>query len=75
MFEAMTLVRLPKGVAETEEEARSFQAHMSEQLAVEALPVAWNGRGYLRLSAQVYNAPAEYDRFAKGISSLLGRSN
>ncbi len=75
MFEAMTLVRLPKGVAETEEEARSLQAHMSEQLAVEALPVAWNGRGYLRLSAQVYNAPAEYDRFARGISTMLGRSN
>ncbi len=70
MFEAMTLVRLPKGVAENDEEARALQARMAEELAVEASPVAWNGRGYLRLSAQVYNAPAEYDSLAKGISGL-----
>ncbi len=71
MFEAMTLVRLPKGVAETDEEARTFQARIADRLGVEALPVAWNGGGYLRLSAQVYNAPAEYDRLAKGIPGLL----
>jgi len=70
MFEAMTLVRLPKGVAENDEEARALQARMAEELAVEASPVAWNGRGYMRLSAQAYNAPAEYDRLAKGISKL-----
>ncbi len=70
MFEAMTLVRLPKGVAENDEDARALQARMAEELAAEAAPVAWNGRGYLRLSAQVYNAPAEYDRLAEGISNL-----
>ncbi len=71
MFEAMTLVRLPKGVAETDEEARTLQARIADQLGVEACPIAWNGCGYLRLSAQVYNAPADYDRLAKGMPSIL----
>jgi isopenicillin-N epimerase len=39
---------------------------------VEAAPISWNGRGYLRLSAQVYNAPAEYDKLSEGIPDLLG---
>lgn len=72
VFEAMTLVRLPEKVVETEKQARALDARISDELAVEALPLAWNGHGYLRLSAQVYNAPAEYERFAKGLSPLLG---
>ncbi len=71
MFEAMTLVRLPKGVAETDEEARTLQAQIADTLNVETSPVAWNRSGYLRISAQVYNARAEYDRLAKGIPALL----
>ena len=62
-------------MSETEEEARSLQARISEQLAVETIPVAWNGQGYLRLSAQVYNSPEEYQRLAQGLPSLKsGRS-
>ncbi len=72
VFEAMTLVRLPEKVVDTERQARALDARISEELGVEALPEAWNGRGYLRLSAQVYNAPAEYERFAKGLARLLG---
>ncbi len=72
MFEAMTLVRLPPGNVRTDEEARILQARLANMLGVEAAPISWNGRGYLRLSAQVYNAPAEYDKLAEGISDLLG---
>jgi len=72
MFEAMTLVRLPQGAVRTDEEARTLQARLANMLGVETSPVSWNGMGYLRLSAQVYNAPAEYDRLAEGISDLLG---
>ena len=72
MFEAMTLVRLPPGNVRTDEEARILQARLANMLGVEAAPISWNGRGYLRLSAQVYNAPAEYDKLAEGIADLLG---
>ena len=71
LFEAMTLVQLPEGVADTEEKARALQARFGEELRIEAVPIAWNGRGYLRLSAQVYNAPGEYDRLAEGLPRIL----
>jgi isopenicillin-N epimerase len=31
----------------------------------------WNGQTLLRISANIYNAPAEYDRLAAGIRSVL----
>jgi len=71
LFEAMTLVQLPEGVADTEEKARALQARFGEELRIEAVPIAWNGHGYLRLSAQVYNAPGEYDRLAEGLPRIL----
>ena len=72
MFEAMTLVRLPPGSVGTDDEARILQARLANLLGIEALPVAWNGKGYFRLSAQVYNAPSEYDRLAEAAADLLG---
>jgi len=72
MFEAMTLVRLPIGMVRTDEEARVLQARLANLLGIETAPISWNGKGYLRLSAQVYNSPAEYDKLAAGISDLLG---
>ncbi len=71
VFEAMSLVRLPSNVANTEEEARNLHARISEELAIETAPVAWNGKGYVRLSAQVYNAPAEYQRLAEGLPGVI----
>jgi isopenicillin-N epimerase len=71
MFEAMTLLRLPSGSVATDEEARLLQARLANVFGVESCPVAWNGKGYLRLSAQVYNAAGEYDRLARGVSQLL----
>jgi isopenicillin-N epimerase len=71
LFDAMTLVQLPEGVADTEEKARALQARFGEELQIEAVPIAWNGHGYLRLSAQVYNAPGEYDQLAEGLPRAL----
>ncbi len=71
LFEAMTLVRLPEGVVATEEDARALQILIAKKLNTETSPIAWNGSGYLRLSAQVYNAPAEYERLAAGLPHLL----
>ncbi len=73
LFEAMTLVRLPHGVATTDDEARSLQMQIAEQLSIEALPLAWNNHGYLRLSAQVYNSPADFARLSKGLPNVLSR--
>ncbi len=71
MFEAMSLVRLPDGKVRSDDDARALQARIANTLGVETAPIAWNGGGYLRLSAQVYNSPSDYDRLAEGIPELL----
>jgi len=75
LVEAMTLVALPEGFAETEDEAVALRLRIAEELGVEALTLAWNGRGYVRLSAQVYNAPSDYERLADGLPGLLARTS
>ena len=75
LVEAMTLGALPPGVAETEDAAVALRLRIADELGIEALPLAWNGRGYLRLSAQVYNAPADYERLAEGLPGLLARTS
>jgi isopenicillin-N epimerase len=68
---SMRIVPLPQGVADTDAGARALYAHIATALDSEVAVVRWSGRGYLRLSAQVYNAPTEYDRLAHGLASLL----
>jgi isopenicillin-N epimerase len=69
---SMRLVPLPRGVATTEEQAAALYASIAERIGAEVAVIAWSGRGWLRLSAQVYNSPAEYERLAIGLSDLLG---
>jgi isopenicillin-N epimerase len=73
MFDAMTLVRLPKGHVKNDDDARVLQARLAK-LGLEASPTSLNGNGYLRLSAQVYNAPDEYDRLASVVPDLFRTS-
>ena len=40
-------------------------------LGVEIGDRCWNGRGAIRLSAQVYNQPSDYERLAIGVRDLL----
>jgi isopenicillin-N epimerase len=53
------------------DDPRDLQAEISDRLGVEVAVPKWNGRNLLRLSANVYNAPAEYDRLAAAIRSVL----
>lgn len=71
LFEAMRLVPLPEGVAMTEEDARTLTRGIAAELRTEVSVIPWNGRGYLRLSAHVYNAPVEYERLAEGLPGLI----
>ncbi len=75
LVESMTLVALPAGFAQTDDAAVALRLRIADELGIEALTVAWNGRGYLRLSAQVYNAPADYERLAEGLPGLLARTS
>ncbi|MGK5678724.1 aminotransferase class V-fold PLP-dependent enzyme [Actinoplanes sp. URMC 104] len=68
---AMRVVPLPSGLATTPPEAKELRQHIADKLAVETAVNAWGGRGLLRLSAQVYNRPDEYDRLAERLPQLL----
>jgi isopenicillin-N epimerase len=67
----MRVVPLPAGLATTQAEAQALRLHIAEKMAAETAVNAWGGRGLLRLSAQVYNRPEEYDRFAERLPQLL----
>ncbi|ACU74418.1 aminotransferase class V [Catenulispora acidiphila DSM 44928] len=64
---SMRLVPLPVPY----DDPRDLQAEISDRLGVEVSVPKWNGLTLLRVSANVYNAPAEYDRLAAGIRALL----
>jgi isopenicillin-N epimerase len=68
---SMQLVPLPAGVASTPTEAAALQALIGEQIAVEVAVTSWGGDGFLRLSAQAYNSPADYARLAADLPALL----
>ncbi|HEU4349022.1 MAG TPA: aminotransferase class V-fold PLP-dependent enzyme, partial [Actinoplanes sp.] len=68
---SMRIVPLPAGLATTYPEAHALRQHIADKLAVETAINAWGGRGWLRLSAQVYNRPEEYERFAERLPQLL----
>ncbi|MEV6490607.1 aminotransferase class V-fold PLP-dependent enzyme [Actinoplanes sp. NPDC051633] len=68
---AMRLVPLPTGIATTEPEASVLRDRIADKISVVTAINAWGGRGWLRLSAQVYNRPEEYDRLAELLPGLL----
>jgi isopenicillin-N epimerase len=67
----MRLVPLPAGVATEREPALQLRHRISEKLSVEVPVVAWRGQGFLRLAANVYNRPRDYERLAEGLPKLL----
>ena len=71
VFEAMTIVALPDGVADTEDETKALSRRIAEAMGAEVAAFPWQGRGYIRLSAQAYNAPGEYEAVAAGLRTLL----
>jgi isopenicillin-N epimerase len=67
----MQVVPLPRGVATNLDSARALHQRIVDELAIVVGLMPWNGRGLIRLSAQVYNRPEEYERLAAGLPDLL----
>jgi isopenicillin-N epimerase len=68
---SMRILPMPSGVASTSPEAFALRQRIADKLATEVALNAWGGRGWLRLSAQVYNRPEEYERLAERLPQLL----
>jgi isopenicillin-N epimerase len=66
----LTVVPLPDGVAATPDGAEALW-HRLYAAGFVVAPVAFEGRGYLRLAAQAYNDEADYVRLGTALSPLL----
>ncbi|GAB3955741.1 aminotransferase class V-fold PLP-dependent enzyme [Micromonospora vulcania] len=70
---ALRLIPLPAGIATTIDAARALQTQIGARLAAEVAVMSWNGQGWLRLTGQVYNTAAEYERLAVRLPALLAQ--
>lgn len=68
---SMRLIPLPAGLATTPADAAALRAAIADKLAIEVAITSWRGRGFLRLSGQVYNRADEYDQLAERLPGLL----
>jgi isopenicillin-N epimerase len=71
---AMRVVPLPARLPGTAEAAIRLRDRISDELATEVSVMAWRDRLLLRLAAQVYNRPEQYDRLAERLPALLARA-
>ncbi|WP_405426422.1 aminotransferase class V-fold PLP-dependent enzyme [Micromonospora sp. NBC_00617] len=70
---SLRLIPLPPGTATTVDAGRALQTRIGERLAAEVAVMSWSGRGWLRLTGQVYNAADEYERLAMRLPALLAQ--
>jgi isopenicillin-N epimerase len=68
---AMRLVPLPRGLATDLVSATALRQRLADELGFEVSVNAFRGQCLLRLSAQVYNRPEEYDRLAQRLPAFL----
>lgn len=67
---SLALVPLPDGVAETRKGAQALQEHLAAR-GVEMVVPRFGERTSIRLSAHVYNSPADYQRLGAGVREYL----
>jgi isopenicillin-N epimerase len=70
-FGSMALIALPAGAATTEEEAAALQGRLYREDRIEVPLGMWDGRAFVRISAQAYNCRADVERLASALPRLL----
>ncbi|MFJ4437883.1 aminotransferase class V-fold PLP-dependent enzyme [Streptomyces sp. NPDC088923] len=68
---AMRLIPLAPVLATDPDRAAALQRRIAAELRCEVSITSWDGRGFLRLSAHVYNRPEEYEYLAERLPALL----
>ncbi|MEU9416682.1 aminotransferase class V-fold PLP-dependent enzyme [Streptomyces sp. NPDC048272] len=68
---AMRALRLPPGIAETQDSARALRERIAAELRVRVLIWPWPGGGGIRVCGQIYNRPEEYERLAAALPDYL----
>ncbi|WP_155372110.1 aminotransferase class V-fold PLP-dependent enzyme [Catellatospora vulcania] len=67
----MRLLPLPAGAVRDITETAALRTRISVELGVEPNVMWWRDHAFLRISAQIYNTAADYDRLAAGLPALL----
>ena len=70
---SMRVIPLPPGLVTDQLSVRALYHRIVDELTTETAINVWRDEGLLRVSAQIYNRPEEYDRLAEGLPSLLKR--
>ncbi len=68
---SMRLLPVPDGLVTDHDAAAALRNRIADELAAEVNVMVWRDRGFVRLSAQIYNRAAEYERLAEGLPALL----
>jgi isopenicillin-N epimerase len=68
---SMRLAPLPASIAGSQDAAQALSERIARELNAEVAITKWRDRGFVRLSAQLYNSADQYDRFAAGLAGLL----
>ncbi|HCT81565.1 MAG TPA: aminotransferase [Micromonosporaceae bacterium] len=68
---SMRIIPLPAGVADDYDRANPLRRRIADELGIEVAVNAWRGRGWLRISGQIYNTEDECDRLAAALPALL----
>lgn len=62
---ALKLIKLPSGLISNHDEADAIRDRFVRECPAEAAFTDFDGEGYLRISAHVYNTPRDYEQFAE----------
>ena len=65
MFASMAVIALPNAGPATPERSTELRLHLAEQHGIEAAVNASDGRLWVRIMAQAYNEPADYERLRR----------
>jgi isopenicillin-N epimerase len=68
---AMRLIPLPAGLGATLADSGRIESAIREQLSTELAVNSRHGVGLLRIAAQIYNTPADFERLAERLPDLL----
>lgn len=72
-YGSMSIVPLPESIpVPTPDDGVAINKRLWEERRIEVPVVSFRGRGFVRLSAQAYNAPAEYERLADTLAAMAG---
>jgi len=72
----MRLIKLPDGLATTHDDAGWVRHFLAEKHDFETAITTFNGQGYLRISAHLYNTYEDYDAFAhRAVPALVQLAN